>query len=164
MNPVVITVDNVEPVAEGKKQGKVFDTTGKRWGVWANQIDNFVPGQTYSLTKIKSSVFQGKTYYTIEEFAPINGTGMAAGYVPTHHAAPPRAAAVSNKDQQIFVCGIMNNLAGNPAVNWLAMSIDDKIQAVQEARYIFDVTFGGKPRRQTATAQQADDMNDEIPF
>lgn len=165
MNPVVITVDTVEPPAEGKKQGKVFDSTGKRWGVWADKIGQFVPGATYSLTKIKSNVYQGKTYYTVEEFAPINGRG----YTP--QAAPSRQGQVGapaqgygNKDQQIFVCGIMNNMAGNPNVNFLGMSILDKVQLVEELRYVFDVTFGGKPRRQANPPQEAEDMNDSIPF
>lgn len=143
---VVITVARIQQPAPGKKQGAVFDTSDKRWGVWPDHLDDYQVGMTYRLTEIKSSKFDGKMYYTIvkSELMP---------NAPKQAIAPQASAPLLNKDEMIFVEGPFNRWAGGKDE---FPSTDECVEVVNRLRETFRRTFGNK--------QQRDDMQDEIPY
>lgn len=163
---VVITVAEVHQPQPGKKQGKVIDQTGKVWYVWADKVNNYRPGSVWAIDKIKSSMFQGQMYNTIMDATPLDSAnpGLAAAPhgAPTQSYAPsPKPSAVpqpsmTQKDEMIFVCGVVNNLAGNQNNDPTAITAQTLIQWVNHARQAWRNTFG--------KVQADEDMDDQIPF
>lgn len=166
MSNVVITVADINQPAPGKKQGKVIDTTGKTWQVWADKLYLYAPGQSYNIT-YKTTNFNGKDYYTIDQSAPAGSAAIAPpprGTTPTQRAAAvvPPIPTVSDyqeaeriKRRDIFVQGILNNSAQNQ--DFVSMQTEELIGFTEKLMIVWFNTLGKKP-------QTASDMNDEIPF
>lgn len=165
MNQITITVARVEYPEAGKKQGKVHDTTGKKWQVWADKLQNYQPGLSYVIKKIEPFEYKGQTYYTIMESALLPGGAappQAMGQMPPpapiaqQHQARQQLPFFTPKDEMIFVCGIINNMMSNPNMNPSTLQQTDLIQLVILARTAWRNTFG--------KSQSDEAMDDRIPF
>ena len=156
---VVITVAGIVPPGVGKKQGKIHDTTGKSWNVWGDKLHNFAMGHTYSIT-YDTNDFNGAKFDVIK-------TADHVGSAPANVMNPPPAQArtqpttyspqPSNRDEQIFVCGALNNAMSNPNVNPMMLTGPDVIGLVEKFRMAWRNTLGKTQSNDT-------DLNDQIPF
>lgn len=151
MAGIAITVTEMNPPAQGKKQWNLIDSTGKRWGVNPEDANMFSPGQSYTVDQYKSSEFKGKTYYTISAASPIQR--QANGPAPI--VAPPQAT-LTLKDEVIFVAGQMNNAMSNPSINPFGITTVERIKFINDCRTAWRNTFG--------KVQSDDEMSDEIPY
>lgn len=172
MEGQTITVAEIVSPQPGKKQYKVIDISGQQYGVWADHIGDYTINGTYRLNKVKSNVFKGTTYYTIEESEFIGmdgeaGASMGAPSRPTArrpYTAPVRTAArpplTPTGEQQrrmdIFVCGAFNNIMANPTNDAANMPTSEYIRIISNLRAAW--------RNTMATEQRSDDMNDELPI
>lgn len=159
MAGIQITVAELRPPAPGKKQYKLVDSTGKQWGVWADKANLYQIGQSYVVEKYKTNQFQGNTYYTIEEAAPLstaNGQGNVQRVEPRVQAPPPQAIGVTLKDEIIFIAGQMNYAMSNPNVNPFSITTVERIKFINDCRTAWRNTFGKR--------QGDDEMSDEIPY
>lgn len=173
-----ITVAALAGPGPGKKLWKITDTQGNEWQVWPDKAPSFHPGGTFMIT-YETSLFKSKQYHTIKTGALINGgpstatspvtTGPSAAYYQAV-SAPLPAAPVENRSRDIFICGALNNMLGNPSINPLILSEDEIRGMVVMLNRIWNTTFGGqKPKLTNDTSPsppppRRDDMNDEIPF
>lgn len=180
MNQQIIIREIVSP-QPGKKQYSLIDTSGQRWGVMPEDRGQYTVGGIYEVVDSKSSVFQGKTYVTLNHAkfigmedgsVPLPGGGPAPSYSPppqrfaaprttAARSAPPRQTFTpqpsnASKDMHIFVCGALNNILSNPNVNPLELTAPKLINIVQQLTTAWRQTLGGETRAN-------DDMNDEIP-
>jgi hypothetical protein len=152
---VVITVAGIEWPKEGKKQGKIIDSTGKKWNVWANQINDFQQYQSYEVT-FETNDFKGQTYYIIKSAKPAAGNASfplrtsAAPNIPRMHDAIPRGepSVMVGEDQRrmdIFVCGAFNNMLSNPEMQPSNMLAKDFIAIINNLKAAWKRTLGPQP-------------------
>lgn len=153
---VVITVAGITPPAPGKKQGKIHDTTGKSWNVWGDKLHNYAIGMSYNIT-YDTNEFNGA------QFNVIKTAVVAAEQPPQAQMAKPQmqpqqyGLAPTAKDEQIFVCGALNNAMANQNINPMMLTGPDIIGLVEKFRMAWRNTLG-------KVQQNNSDMNDEIPF
>lgn len=167
MPDIQITVaDVIQPgfdskTGQQKKQGKIIDTTGKSWQVWADKLGLYEAGGNYTITQHKNNVFNGITFNVIEKMTP--GGLPAVGTVRTISTSAPKQTRVpmqqqglTPKDEMIFVCGGFNNIMANPNTPAATMSLPERIAIVESLRATWRNTFG--------KTQASDDMNDALPL
>ena len=157
MNTAVITVQYVNPPAEGKKQGNIKTDSGDYYGVAPAMLGQFSKGGKYEIS-YESRDYNGKTYHTVKTVKSLGGPAPSSGGGGGDDAA---------KQESIFVCGLMNALAG-------AGLIKD-ITAENIALLTNNLRMGWRrglvPAGKAATsgmapkpAQPDPDLDDEIPF
>lgn len=154
MPQTTITVAGILPPGQGKKQGKVKDTAGGSWNVWGDKLHLFQMGATYDINYEENS-FNNTTFYLIKSFAPASTAGATPAPQP-RPATLPSAMPVTSKDEQIFVCGALNNALANPNVSPFQLQTTDMVNFVNLIRHTWRQTLG--------KAQQNNAMDDEIPF
>lgn len=183
----IITVQNIVHPAPGKKQGKILDTMGRSWQVWADKIGQFYIGQTYEVLQSKVTNFNGATYVTIGEFRPLSGPTPSptvpvpqaqipitqASVVAPARAATPPSIGEAERRMDIFVCGAVNNMLSNANISALEVSPADLMKFITMLKEVWKRTLGPNANdynqpTQTMTppapSQPPNDMNDEIPF
>jgi hypothetical protein len=188
----IITVAGVTHPAAGKKQGKIQDTQGRQWQVWADKISQFNAGQSYEILTSKTTQFNGATYVTIGEFreaappaysAPPPQQVRAPFYQPAllpPMPAPQQAVAAPISEHlrrmDIFICGAVNNALANQNVNPLAVNPEIMMQFITMMKEVWKKTLGPNagqaqpPVTQAAPPPVPGQMtaaapfNDEIPF
>lgn len=167
MSDIQITVADTKPPAEGKKQGKVIDTTGKTWQVWADKLHLYQPGGTHLVQKFKTFEFQGKTYYTIEQATAVGGAAPAQASAVQAYVPPPTpftSTSEVTRRMDIFICGIMNNTASNEKL--LDYPENELVEKIQMLKRVWKRSFlsGDTSITSGAPARDNSDMNDDIPF
>lgn len=165
----IITVANVEGPAPGKKQGRVTDTQGRKWQIWGDKLHDYSIGVTYEVTKVKSNYFNGQQYVTIMESHPVGGSsggpiGQPVARSNTSGSTITIPLPESNKDEQIFVCGALNNTLANPNINPMSLGVQDLVGLVNAYRDTWRNTFGRKPATVAKPQSAGDDMEDSVPF
>jgi hypothetical protein len=169
MQQINITVADIIAPAEGKKQGKVVDTTGKKWGVWADKLHLYQRGGQYQIINYKTNNFNGVDYYVIDKIMPLGDTPTKPSYAASASAPTPAptgkyGAPDDATAERIFVAGPLNKLFGNPNVNPLELTTDEIAGVVNNLREVWNRTFGFKfTAPTTGRTSIPDDMNDEIP-
>jgi hypothetical protein len=160
----IITVAGVTHPAAGKKQGKIQDTQGRIWQVWADKISQFNAGQSYEILTSKTTQFNGATYVTIGEFRPLTpgvGAQQAAAFAPPPQQArapfypptspppmpaPQQAAAAPISEHvrrmDIFICGAVNNMLANENINPLDINPDGMMQFITMMKEVWKKTLG----------------------
>jgi len=164
MSQATITVAQIAPPAIGKKQGKVQDTNGGVWNVWADKLQLYREGVTYNIV-YETQEFNGHQFNVIKTSTPANGTPTGSPQLQTGVQLPQpakqqpmfSAPAYTPKDEMIFVCGGFNNVMGNPATNPGTWTVAEMIDLVTKLRTAWRNTFGARP-------SAGDDMNDSVPF
>ena len=159
-----------------KKQGKITDTTGKNWQVWADKLAFYEEGKSYIIQQYKANEFNGMTFNLIEKVVPATpGTqpqvtknvGTTRSIYPPTTVAPPSVEDYKLteriKRRDIFVQVGMKN------VDVATMSEADIESIVNKLTKVWHNTLG----RESVTAiaamkpspvQRRDDMDDEIPL
>ena len=132
----IVTVSFVnQPKQAGGKKGTIKTKDNEIYGVWADKLANFQQGKTYEI-KYEESEYNGKQYKTvtnwIEQTAPPAGNGAGS-------QTNGNGSAYTAKDEQIFVCGALNNAlaAGRVEATTVAM-----MAFVNAARETWRGTFG----------------------
>jgi hypothetical protein len=163
----IITVAGVTYPAAGKKQGKIQDTQGRSWQVWADKMGQFQAGQSYEILTSKTTTFNGAVYVTVGEFRALTpGAGMAQpSFPPPMPATPPVAqqpfypaaspppmpapqqavaAPISEhvRRMDIFVCGAVNNALANQNVNPLSVNPEIMMQFITMMKEVWKKTLG----------------------
>ncbi len=165
-NPVTIQVAEIKRPAPGKKQGALYDSDGRRWGLWPNDIAKFSIGAHYKINEYTSSMFNGQEYLTISKFEmvggattriPPSGATQSAPAGSFQQPAPQPNLAAEHRSEDIFVCGALNNILSNPSVNPLAISPAQMIGIVNMLRQTWSNTL-------KRSQSNNNDLNDEIPF
>lgn len=172
MSDILITVAEIKYPEPGKKQGAIYDTAGNRWGVWADKLENYAIGQSYSISEYDTYDFKGKSYHTIKKASRVASAGAPQpSYAPVRQAPPqfvPQAAPQAMpqqppvptpdyqaiKDIHIFVCGAINNTLSNPNVNPLSLELTDLIALMNKYQTAYRNTLGKR--------HHDHDLNDEI--
>lgn len=145
MNQDRITVAGITPPAVGKKQGKVIDTVGRSWNVWGDKLANYQMGKTYDITyevnEFNDAKFNViKTLKPVMEASGLSGPGMQQ---PAQAAVQrPIGTQTTQKDEMIFVCGIINNAVANQNINPFELTATELITMVEKARQVWRNTFG----------------------
>ncbi len=164
---ITITVADIRPPAEGKKQGSVIDSTGKRWGVWKDKIGDFKQFATYDVLEFDTNEFMGKTYYTIKKFV-LKSEPVSSGVL-----IPAVGASYTPPDQNrtrmdIFVCGAFNNIMANPNVQPFDMTPKWAIAVINTLKEAWKATLGPDAKEPVKadpiSTGNADMNNDSIPF
>lgn len=172
MIPVTITVANVEYPQAGKKQGRITDSTGKMWGVWANEVSNYQQFTSYEVLEYKTNDFKGKTYYTIVRSKPVNLNGGGAGATPRPTGQPvrptPPPVQAYDVDVQrrmdIYICGAFNNIMANPGVDPVNMTPEAMISLVNQLKAVWKRTLGPQAQESVQAGSENGFYNDEIGF
>lgn len=157
MNNASITIAQVLLPEPGKKQGKVIDTLGNKWNVWADKLQNYRIGVSYDI-KYEENEFNGKTFSVIKTANPSNNPPAhpaRAAQKPTDGWPGPILQQPNAKDEMIFVCGVVNNAMSNTNINPFEITLTELIAMVDKARSAWRNTLG--------KSQKADDLADEIP-
>jgi len=160
---VTITVASIEWPKEGKKQGAIIDSTGKRWGVWADKVGTFQQFGTYEIT-YKTNEFRGTTYYTLDTATLVAGNGVQPPRpTPTVINMPPRSDSADNQRRMdIFVCGAFNNIMANPNTKPQEWTSEGMAGMIKTLKTVWLRTLGPQPDPISSTRNN--DMNDDIPF
>lgn len=153
MPQAVITVAGIMPPAEGKKQGKIKDSSGESYNVWGDKIHNYQVGETYNVN-YENNEFNNTQFKLIKSFTHVSAQAGQRRVDP--RMPPPGNMPPSNKDEHIFVCGALNNALSNPNVNPMAIATTEMVAFVNLLRQTWRLTLG--------KVQQSQEMNDEIPF
>jgi len=157
---VTITVASIEWPKEGKKQGAIIDSTGKRWGVWADKVGTYQQFGTYEIT-YKTNKFRGATYYTIDTATLIGGNGVRPP-PPIRNEGPAAPLSGLNSDDQrrmdIFVSVMINNSSFDPA----SAPEQELVDVINKFKRIWKRVYGPQPDPISSTRNH--DINDDIPF
>ena len=161
MNTASITVAFVNPAAAGKKMGNIKLDDGSFYSVSPSMLSQFQPKGKYEVS-YEEREYQGKMYRTVKTVKPLsaptaNGGGSGSG----KYGSPDPATS-----ENIFVCGVMNALAGAGQLDTAPTAI-----ALMTNNLRMGWRQGMVPSPARATSAMApktevvlDDMNDEIPF
>jgi len=164
---VQITVASVEWPKEGKKQGAVIDSTGKRWGVWADKLGAFQQFATYEIT-FKTNEFKGTIYYTIDAAMLVGSNMVRPSTAPPPRMEAPTPSRADYDDNQrrmdIFVCGGFNNIMANPNVNPQALTVDQMSAMAEMLKRTWKRILGPEAQPTLARGSLDNDLNDTIPF
>lgn len=167
---VIITVADIKPPAPGKKQASVIDSTGKRWGIAANEMSNYQQFGTYEISRFKESFFQGKAYYTIEAAVQTGGGTNAVSSQPLRPTTPvsqsvPQGYSENQRRMDIFVCGAFNNIMGNPSTPDVNVhSSQFYVDIINNLKAAWKLTLGPQAQPIQPVKALNEDMNDDIPF
>lgn len=101
-----VTVQFVNPPKPGKKRGTIKTTEGETFGVWPDRMSLFQAGGTYDIA-LETTTYNGASLTNVIDVRPISGP-TPVRQADRHDAAP--AAAISGKDEQIFVLAILKEL------------------------------------------------------
>jgi hypothetical protein len=151
-----ITVAKVwQPYNPGDKKGKVVDTQGIKWSVFADKLDLYQEGGTYDIEYDHwLSPRDGKVYHTIVDSAPSDGaTPVNANPAPVNaRAAPvntpaprpnghiaPRQRTDPTDAERMFVCSILNAFV---SANKVEPDLTTLVGDVQMLRDVWRNTFG----------------------
>lgn len=193
-----ITVARIEFPKPGKKQAAIYDTNDQRWGIFPNDLGAFTQGASYRVWDWQTSMFNGREYRTIksENYQFVGGGGMGAaqaggqrqppnGGRTSAQSAPPRDSGLSSgydleRRRDIFVCGAINHILGNPGNAGIQDNGQALVQLVWRLRKVWDYGLGPHARdpsftsgpatdthegqAQTAQGYGPADMEDSIPF
>lgn len=162
--PEIITVKEIIWPAQGKRQGKVIDTTGKSWQVWADKLSGFQQDGSYELLEVGASEFQGKTYYTIKSVKPVTH-GMRLTPPPTPTSRPQEHTMDHERRRDIFVCGAVNSILGHPTIDPLTFAGAQLVDIINKLKYVWEQTLGPNAPKAPLRRGEADaTFNDDIPF
>jgi hypothetical protein len=106
MSNRTITVAEVQPPGQGKKQATVKDTDGNYYGFFPDAGFIITAGDTYDC-ELRDREYRGKTYYTITAAklqAASGGGGGGASAGPT-----------IEKDEHIYVTGVVGRIGAGLA-------------------------------------------------
>jgi hypothetical protein len=159
---VTITVAAIEWPKEGKKQGAIIDSTGKRWGVWGDKMAGYQQFASYDIT-YETREFRGQSYTTIKTAAPLSGGPTAPPSPPlqTYHPSPAAGGFDNGRRMDIYVCGAVNNMLANPNVQPMQLSAIQLAELTRKAIDAWKLSFGPKP---IARGELDSELDDEIPF
>lgn len=105
MNTKQITVKYINQPKTERGPGSVKDNQGVYWKVWRDQLATFREGGTYTVG-YTTEMYQGKEQYTVKEVQEVTGQVLTA---PSIAPTPKPHTNGDNRDEHIFVCGIVNN-------------------------------------------------------
>lgn len=169
MSGVVMTVTNIEWPQLGKKQGRITDSTGKQWGVWADKINHYQLNQTYEVT-FDTNEFKGKTYYVLKTATPVNGSRppMNGGGAPSN---PTRVVVDNSKPfpsddsrrMDIYICGGLNNMMANPNIKPLELTAGDIANLTTKLKQAWKLTLGPQAQEANPAGSTNEFYNDAIP-
>lgn len=142
-----ITPKYVNEPRNGARSGSIKDEQGQYWGCPPEMLDQFQVGVPVTVD-YSTNVAKGKTYYNIEGIAN-SGTHAPSGLPMTGHGhqPPPRAHPqttypASNyhpngegpeKQENIFICGVVNNAVAHQSYPLDATSLTQLIQVARLA-------------------------------
>lgn len=150
MQTTTIEIAYVNPPKEGRKTGSVKTKEGQYYDVWPNMLAQFKEGCTYTVEYTERD-FKGTMYRTVQKILPATpGTATKApatngGYYQPRPTAPQDA-------ERMFVCALLVAFIRAGKIEGGGQLVPS-INLIREA---WKKTLGNP--------QQADDMNDEIPF
>lgn len=174
-----IVIREIIPPSPGKKQYQLIDTSGQRWGVFPDHIQDYQVNGVYKVIEADSRPFNGKIFTTLKSAEFI---GMESGEIPlpsnrpVQHAAPApqrsypqRSAAPRSfsrpsvsgggdtaRDRHIFVCGALNNILSNPNTHPAELNTQKLTSMIRMLMEAYRYSLGGETTLK-------DDMDDEIP-
>lgn len=154
---VQIIVASIEQPKPGKKQGAVIDSTGKRWGVWADKLANFQQSTTYDIA-FDSNEFQGRTYYVIKTAIPVGGTGNGSKPLPSTSTQSP-AYSENQRRMDIFVSVLINN----SKLDFVTAPENELVDVINKFKRIWNKVYGPKPDP-ISSGIRNNDLNDELTF
>ncbi len=169
---IVITVASVLPPGPGKKQASVIDSTGKRWGIKPADMSNYQQFGNYDIIRFSENVFQGKTYYTIEQAVPVGGNPNVSPSPSNYNQKPnypgPSLQQASSYDDDqrrmdIFVSVMINNSSFDPACT----PEDELVDICNMFKRVWTRVYGPKPDPISSTRARGGsdkELDDRIPF
>ena len=160
MTQAVITVAGIAPPGQGKKQGKVTDTVGGVWNVWADKLNLFNIGATYAIT-YEENEFKGQRFFVIKTATPQGTMPGMQQRAPSTHPNPPGIPPTTAKDEMIFVCGALNNALANPNIQPFSVNTTEMVAFINLVRQCWRLTLAKGP---TPVEQGQQAMDDQIPF
>ncbi len=160
---IVITVANILPPGQGKKQASVIDDTGKRWGIAVTEMGNFRQFGSYEILRFKENVFQGKTYYTIEQSVPVTSGSASASAPSVQRYTTSPAYTEDQRRMDIFVSVMINNSSFDP----LLTEEDELVNICNKFKSVWTRVYGPKPDPISSTRARGGsdrELDDHIPF
>lgn len=140
-----VTVQFVNPVAAGKREGSIKLSDGSYLGVKPDMLSQFQQGGTYDV-EWSSRHWNGKEYRTVTKAALVSA--------PTTNGSAGSHGAVSDKTaKRIYICGLLNAFAQG---GQLQLSEEAIVEATRMCENAWNKTLGNP--------QKADDMSDSIPW
>lgn len=164
----IITIQSVEWPAAGKKQGRLTDVNDGKWYVYPDKLGPLKPGMTIKATDIATSQFQGKDYHTIKAFE-IQGGASSGGAAPLNSNRPPPSPQTQSVDHErrmdIFVCGSVNAILGNPTIDPMVFVGPQMVDIVNNLKKVWKMTLGPDAAKAPIARGDANEtFNDDIPF
>jgi hypothetical protein len=143
-----ITIAKVwQPYNPGDKKGKVVDTAGNKWGVFADKLYLYEQGGTYEIEyDTWRNPKDGKDYHTILEVVPASGepqqaaprAAPAQAPKPNGHIAP-RQRTDPTDAERMFVCA---NLVAFIKAGKCEPDLSTLVGDVNMLRDVWKNTFG----------------------
>lgn len=170
MSSQTITVAAIEAPGIGKKQGRIVDSTGKKWNVWADKLANYQQFRTYEII-YETNEFKGIIFDVIKSAVAVGGESppprtSAANYQspPKTYTNPPATYDDNQRRMDIFVCGAFNNAMANPNTNPLVMNAENMIMLINNLKTAWKRTLGPQAQPTLIRGGLDNELNDEIPF
>ena len=134
MQTAQVTVAYVNEPQKNPNYGSIKSADGIYYGVHKSKLHLFNKGQTYNIVYTTNE----KGYHSFKEF--VGGPSLSV-FVPASTntpAAPGYAANGSNRDEHIFVCGVVNNAI---RAGTLPLGVSEIAHAVRVARSAYKSGF-----------------------
>lgn len=136
MTTATVTVKYVNHPKPGQKKGTIKAADGRIFGVWPDKLNQFQQNGTYEID-YDVEEWNGKTYMTVKVVRPVNQQQAQPGHNSGGNGGG--GSAYTAKDEQIFVCGALNNAIAARAVEPTTVSM---MAFVNAARETWRGTFG----------------------
>ena len=124
-----ITAKYVNPAKSPRGPGSVKDEQGIYWKVWPDLLSRFQVGGTYTVG-YKTEQHNGKDQFTVTQIQDVTGQQLSQPSVPSTNGHGDHS-----RDEQIYVCGIVNNAIAAGKVD--PFSTDELVSITQAATDAF---------------------------
>jgi hypothetical protein len=137
-----ITPKYINPPKENQRSGSVKDESGQYWGCPPNMLHQFQVGAPVTVFYSTRTV-NGKTYHNIEAVVgaynppPQQQAPLPPRVVPPpaagHNGGPSFGGEAPEKQENIFICGVVNNAIAHQSYPLEASALTQLIQVARLA-------------------------------
>jgi hypothetical protein len=154
MSRETLTIKYLNAPRKDGESWNIKDERGVQYYLNKGLETKLTQGGTFDVQTEAKTSKTGRSYNIITEV--YNGASTApVGTDSGKHTTASTPVSLTNKDEMIFVCGIVNNWVRANGANVAGKDLEDSIVFVTEsARRAWQKTFMGKQ----------EDLNDPIPF